>query len=841
MTITPWGEASTLRERRLRPGPGVPRADVERNQRERLYAAMVAVATTNGYADTRVADVIEVAGVSRATFYGYFANREDCFLATLERIVAGALETTREQVGSQGTGAERARRALEVFAELVVGQPAAARLCLVESYAAGPAAIERVDTAMAGFEQLIGYVFEQMPDQGKMPEELVSALTGAIRKIVHTRLHRGTEEELVGLLPEVLDLLVSYRPPPRPLVATPFERPPAAETDRHSLPAGERIERATLERVAADGPATAAIASIAAVAGVSLSTFYAQFGGKERALELALDHARARLWAAVEPAVRASNDWPEAVRGGLDALFGFHEVEPDFSRVVTADVYAAGAGELERLDRSIERMRPFLEGGYELSPQVTPAAREVIPSAMYSMLRARVADRGTERLRELTPLATYLVLRRSSAQTRRSRRRRARSRTPHRSARPKSAFLCRPHPLQSASGSSLETADIRHTERPQATLYIYGPTGIYRGHLKYVVFDALPMGLAVDNTQVTPGHEPRVASSHHRQHRQGRHLGLSTQFGRLRTAAPAARAVRPHRQRLGPPMWRVGDRRTGTFEIGPAGCGPIKFAWPSCTGYLYPGSSKNVTFQNEAGKTVEVTVNRAAFEMKYCGVIVDTAYLSGRWRVSSYGNLGEQTNVQVGSIADDVFLSGKKSEVEGEKPKIEADLYPTVLADNGAQTSTFTFAAAKVKCTSSEYDAPLSVATTSLIITPQYSSCVSAGVLPTTFVGNGCRWKLTVENVGPPYQGSLGVQCDKPGESLEFRASSGGSVICTTKMGEQAGRSKVGLENVSGTTSGIGLNAELSGLSYEHSGSNCNGQNGSHTDGALSAKTSLFG
>ncbi len=50
-----------------------------------------------------------------------------------------------------------------------------------------------------------------------------------------------------------------------------------------------------------------------------------------------------------------------------------------------------------------------------------------------------------------------------------------------------------------------------YTERPQATIYIYRPASVspnytYKGHLKYNVTDALPLGLAVDNSaQATQG------------------------------------------------------------------------------------------------------------------------------------------------------------------------------------------------------------------------------------------------------------------------------------------------------------------------------------------------
>src|SRR6188474_318949 len=43
-------------------------------------------------------------------------------------------------------------------------------------------------------------------------------------------------------------------------------------------------------------------------------------------------------------------------------------------------------------------------------------------------------------------------------------------------------------------------------ERPQASIYVYGPTGNYKGRLKYNVIDALPPGLTVDNSaQPTQG------------------------------------------------------------------------------------------------------------------------------------------------------------------------------------------------------------------------------------------------------------------------------------------------------------------------------------------------
>ncbi|HXR29760.1 MAG TPA: NHL repeat-containing protein [Solirubrobacterales bacterium] len=48
-----------------------------------------------------------------------------------------------------------------------------------------------------------------------------------------------------------------------------------------------------------------------------------------------------------------------------------------------------------------------------------------------------------------------------------------------------------------------------YAERPQATIYVYGPANNYKGHLKYNVITAWPVGLAVDNSaNVIPGDPP---------------------------------------------------------------------------------------------------------------------------------------------------------------------------------------------------------------------------------------------------------------------------------------------------------------------------------------------
>ncbi len=412
MTLTPWGESGKLREQRLRPGPGVPRERVERNQRERLFGAMVAVTTSKGYGKTSIADLVEAAGVSRTTFYEYFASKEQCFLATVDEIVSAAIGVTASRIRGGGPLEERAVRGVASFVELVIAQPAAARLCLVETYAVGAEATKRIDWALAGFQELTDQAFGQLPGREGMPAELTQAMIGGLRKLIHSHLHRHSEEALIGLVPELTQLALSYRPPPRPLHGPPRRRSesPVAPLAQRVEDPGDRIARATMEVIARRGYRDTAVAHIATAAGVSLRTFYEYFDGKEEALNNAFYGGRLRLLAAMLPAFDRQRDWPDAIRAAFGAALAFFESEPDFTRVATLEIYTAGPAALERLELALEAIHPFLEGGFERAPQVPAVARQAIPCALYAMLCDRVRTHGPEGLRALTPLATYLAL-----------------------------------------------------------------------------------------------------------------------------------------------------------------------------------------------------------------------------------------------------------------------------------------------------------------------------------------------------------------------------------------------------------------------------------------------
>src|SRR5215218_10044342 len=94
MTATPWGDSEKLREERLPPGPSNTPEAVAKNQRGRLFGAMVASVAERGYENTRVADLVEISGVSLRSFYDLFADKQACFAGAVSAIVQASIEMT---------------------------------------------------------------------------------------------------------------------------------------------------------------------------------------------------------------------------------------------------------------------------------------------------------------------------------------------------------------------------------------------------------------------------------------------------------------------------------------------------------------------------------------------------------------------------------------------------------------------------------------------------------------------------------------------------------------------------------------------------------------------------
>src|SRR5664280_1729963 len=116
-------------------------------QRERLIAGMIAAANRDGYAQATVSAVIEQAGISRPTFYEYFADCDRCFLAAQDESQRLLLEDIRGAV--QDAESEQATAAAVIaLIEFARSEPAAARFLATEPLAAGRDALDIRDQGL---------------------------------------------------------------------------------------------------------------------------------------------------------------------------------------------------------------------------------------------------------------------------------------------------------------------------------------------------------------------------------------------------------------------------------------------------------------------------------------------------------------------------------------------------------------------------------------------------------------------------------------------------------------------------------------------------------------------
>ncbi|HEX5762333.1 MAG TPA: TetR/AcrR family transcriptional regulator [Solirubrobacterales bacterium] len=411
---TPWGNADQLRERMLRPGPGMPRDEVARNQRERLFGAMVGAVATKGYEETTVADVLELSGVSRSAFYEHFRDKEECFLATFQGISEQAMSLIEDELqkgDGNGSWEGRARRALERTLTTIVNERAAAGLCFDGIYTAGEPGRKALEGVLGEFEGVAAKTIAKVRGE-ELPNEMICGLVGGAQAVIQIQLRRDEDDSLPGLADDLLAWALSYQAPPIKLRLA-GRRPRAGDGSPPPFVAysqAERIIRALAACAKERGYPAVTIAEIAARASISQATFYSHFTDKEDALLAALDSAAAQMLGVVMPASRRAPDWPHSVRAAIGALCAFGAAEPDLACLAAVESYAAGPLILDERDRTLEMVRALLAPGYELAPDTNPLVGDAVIGAIWGLVYNKICKDGPRSLPEVAPLASYMAL-----------------------------------------------------------------------------------------------------------------------------------------------------------------------------------------------------------------------------------------------------------------------------------------------------------------------------------------------------------------------------------------------------------------------------------------------
>jgi AcrR family transcriptional regulator len=381
--------------------------EVLKSQRERILGAMFACLGEMGCEKTTVADLEAASGVSRRSFYRHFAGTQDCLSALARALIE---EGTRRLTGDPRSEVEASIEERAVaFARLVVEEPRAARICLLDCHAAGrmgSAALERAEKEWA--EAITGS-WARSQSRGELPPESSAILVGALVETARHCLQTGRLEELGALTARIADLALAYQPPPEPIRRV---QPARAWTETPA--AGDHPGRAVHalgELCAEVGYSEVSAAAVIERAGMSPRTFYANFAGKEEVLLEAIERAGAGLLAAALPAFRRNTSWGRGVRAAIGAALGFLASRPLLARLLMVEVYAAGPRALSARDGALRAVETVVDQGATLaSPPSHSIAPWVLAEGFYGLARRLVAEQGAESLAALAPLLSYLAL-----------------------------------------------------------------------------------------------------------------------------------------------------------------------------------------------------------------------------------------------------------------------------------------------------------------------------------------------------------------------------------------------------------------------------------------------
>jgi AcrR family transcriptional regulator len=165
-----------------------------------------------GYAASSATSIARRAGMSKATFYAHFSNKEDCILALYDRateVVGAAIAGAARSAGRDLTA--RLQAGTRAYLETLAGEPEFTQVLVVEIIAAGPKAIAKRDQAMQLFADVLNAENAAAANRGLSPRfpspHDAFAIVGGITELVSRQVRRSEPGDVLELGP-VIDRLI---------------------------------------------------------------------------------------------------------------------------------------------------------------------------------------------------------------------------------------------------------------------------------------------------------------------------------------------------------------------------------------------------------------------------------------------------------------------------------------------------------------------------------------------------------------------------------------------------------------------------------------------------------
>jgi AcrR family transcriptional regulator len=181
-------------------------------QRRRLMRAAASEFAERGYVASSATSIARRAGMSKATFYAHFTNKEDCILVLYDRaneVLGAAIARAARAAGKDLTA--RLRAGTRAYLETLADEPEYTQVLTVEIIAAGPKAIAKRDQALQLFADVLSADTTFAAARGLSPRFAspydALAIVGGISELVSRQVRRGEPSDVRDLAP-VVDRLI---------------------------------------------------------------------------------------------------------------------------------------------------------------------------------------------------------------------------------------------------------------------------------------------------------------------------------------------------------------------------------------------------------------------------------------------------------------------------------------------------------------------------------------------------------------------------------------------------------------------------------------------------------
>jgi AcrR family transcriptional regulator len=182
---------------------------VAHNQYERLIAGFATAVAEHGYNAVTITHITKAAAVSRRVFYANFENKEECFLAAFEIVVAHIRELVAEAVESAPDWPHQAVAAAREALAFLASEPDLARLCLVETQSAGPAVAARFHAAVRELVPPLAKGRGERTGERPLPPNTEDSIVGALVSLAARKAAAGDAQSLEDLLPDFTEFILS--------------------------------------------------------------------------------------------------------------------------------------------------------------------------------------------------------------------------------------------------------------------------------------------------------------------------------------------------------------------------------------------------------------------------------------------------------------------------------------------------------------------------------------------------------------------------------------------------------------------------------------------------------